>query len=110
LVLADIDEVKLEREGELLTNDGFNVVLQQLDVSDPSSVAELVSTVERTGPFRSFVYAAGLSPTMASAVRVLEVDMLGTEHVLSGIVDVGLAGYRRHLRRQHGRIYGRTIS
>jgi hypothetical protein len=53
LVLADIDEVKLEREGELLTNDGFNVVLQQLDVSDLSAVAELVSPVERTGPFRS---------------------------------------------------------
>jgi NAD(P)-dependent dehydrogenase (short-subunit alcohol dehydrogenase family) len=34
------------------------------------------------------VHTAGLSPTQASGERVLEVDMLGTDHVLNAFLDV----------------------
>ena len=40
------------------------------------------------GPLRTLVHTAGLSPTQATGARVLEVDMLGTDHVLNAFLDV----------------------
>ncbi len=52
------------------------------DVSDPAAVAELVESVRAMGPFRALAHAAGVSPTMADARRVLEVDLGGTALLL----------------------------
>jgi NAD(P)-dependent dehydrogenase (short-subunit alcohol dehydrogenase family) len=52
------------------------------DVSDPGAVAGLAARVQELGPFRSLVHAAGISPTMADARRVLSVDLVGTQLVL----------------------------
>ena len=92
LVIADVDRGKLEHEGKQLTDEGFDVVLAQVDVSDPASVGQLVSTVSRAGALRTLVHTAGLSPTMATAARVLEVDMLGTEQVLAGFLTLASQG------------------
>ncbi len=56
----------------------------ECDVSDPAAVARLVDTVRGIGPFRSLVHAAGISPTMAGARRVFEVDLVGTQLLLDG--------------------------
>lgn len=56
----------------------------ECDVADPAAVARLVDTVRSTGPFRSLVHAAGISPTMAGARRVFEVDLVGTQLLLDG--------------------------
>ena len=52
------------------------------DVADPGAVGLLVEKVEGLGPFRALAHAAGVSPTMADARRVLEVDLVGTARVL----------------------------
>jgi NAD(P)-dependent dehydrogenase (short-subunit alcohol dehydrogenase family) len=52
------------------------------DVSDPADVAALAARVAELGPLRALVHAAGISPTMADARRVLAVDLVGTELVL----------------------------
>lgn len=52
------------------------------DVSDPSSVAALAADVAAAGPLRALVHAAGISPTMGDARRVLEVDLVGTQLLL----------------------------
>ena len=52
------------------------------DVADPGAVELLVEKVEGLGPFRALAHAAGVSPTMADARRVLEVDLVGTARVL----------------------------
>lgn len=54
------------------------------DVGDPAAVAALVDEVRGLGPMRALVHAAGISPSMADARRVFEVDLLGTCHVLDG--------------------------
>jgi NAD(P)-dependent dehydrogenase (short-subunit alcohol dehydrogenase family) len=58
------------------------------DVSDPSAVAALVADVRRLGEFRSLAHAAGISPTMADARRVFEVDLVGTQLVLDAFEEV----------------------
>ena len=87
LVVADFDEKKLERERAGLARDGFSVTAQPVDVSDPGSVGELARVAAGLGALRTLVHTAGLSPTQASAERVLEVDMLGTDHVLNVFLD-----------------------
>lgn len=52
------------------------------DVSDPEQVAALARRASEAGPLRALVHAAGLSPTMADARRVLEVNLLGTQLLL----------------------------
>ncbi len=92
LVIADFDDDKLAREAATLTGDGFSVTPVRLDVSDRASVAELAATAGALGALRIVVHTAGLSPTQASAERVLEVDMLGTDYVLEafeGLVTEG---------------------
>jgi NAD(P)-dependent dehydrogenase (short-subunit alcohol dehydrogenase family) len=86
LVVADFDEEKLAREAEHLTGDGFSVTPQPVDVSDPASVAKLAAVAAGLGTLRTLVHTAGLSPTQATAARVLEVDMLGTDHVLNAFL------------------------
>jgi NAD(P)-dependent dehydrogenase (short-subunit alcohol dehydrogenase family) len=52
------------------------------DVSDPVAIEALVARVRERGAFRALVHSAGISPTMADARRVLEVDLLGTQLLL----------------------------
>jgi NAD(P)-dependent dehydrogenase (short-subunit alcohol dehydrogenase family) len=52
------------------------------DVSDRDAVAALVAQVRDLGPFGGLIHAAGVSPTMADARRVLEVDLVGTQLLL----------------------------
>ena len=68
--------------------DGFTVTGQRVDVSDRASVDALVDVVRGLGPLRTLAHTAGLSPTQATGERVLEVDMLGTDHVLNAFLDV----------------------
>ncbi len=86
LVVADFDADKLDREAATLAQDGFDVTPQRVDVSDRASVDALAATVADRGAFRTLVHTAGLSPTQASADRVLEVDMLGTDYILDALL------------------------
>jgi NAD(P)-dependent dehydrogenase (short-subunit alcohol dehydrogenase family) len=62
------------------------------DVSDRAAVAALVQQVRELGPLRALVHAAGISPTMADARRVFEVDLLGTHFVLGGFEALAVPG------------------
>ena len=67
---------------DLLAPEIEGVVGVACDVADPGAVEHLVEKVAGLGPFRALAHAAGVSPTMADARRVLEVDLVGTANVL----------------------------
>jgi NAD(P)-dependent dehydrogenase (short-subunit alcohol dehydrogenase family) len=52
------------------------------DVTDAGAVAALVDRIRELGAFRSLAHAAGLSPTMADAQRIVEVNLVGTVRLL----------------------------
>jgi NAD(P)-dependent dehydrogenase (short-subunit alcohol dehydrogenase family) len=52
------------------------------DVTDAEAVTALGERVRELGPFRALAHAAGLSPTMADPRRIVEVNVLGTLHLL----------------------------
>ena len=62
------------------------------DVSDPLAVAMLAETAKEHGPFRALVHAAGISPTMGDARRVLEIDLVGTQLLLDAFEPLVMAG------------------
>ena len=86
LVVADHDAARLADCTAELQSNGLDVVGHAVDVSIRSSVVDLAATVGELGRLRTLVHTAGLSPTMASPTRVLEVDMLGTDHVLTVVL------------------------
>jgi NAD(P)-dependent dehydrogenase (short-subunit alcohol dehydrogenase family) len=73
LVAVDLDAPHIE-----------GTVGMACDISDPAAVAELVARVQELGPFGSLAHAAGVSPTMTDARRIMEVDLVGTALLLDG--------------------------
>ncbi len=86
LVLADFDATRLEAVAATLRGEGFAVQTQKVDVSDAASVAQLAEAAAKAGSLRTVVHTAGLSPTMASAERLLAVDLAGTIHMLDAFL------------------------
>lgn len=62
------------------------------DVSDPEAVRKLAAQARDSGPFRALVHAAGISPTMGDARRVLEVDLVGTQLLLDAFEPLAVPG------------------
>lgn len=62
------------------------------DVSDPNAVQALAARVRELGPFRALAHAAGISPTMAEARRVFQVDLVGTQLLLDAFEDLVVPG------------------
>jgi NAD(P)-dependent dehydrogenase (short-subunit alcohol dehydrogenase family) len=58
------------------------------DISDPAAVTDLSEKVRELGAFRALAHAAGVSPTMADARRVFEVDLVGTALLLDAFEPV----------------------
>jgi NAD(P)-dependent dehydrogenase (short-subunit alcohol dehydrogenase family) len=62
------------------------------DVADVGAIAALVDEVRGLGPLRALVHAAGISPSMADARRVFDVDLVGTHNILEGFEALVQAG------------------
>ena len=111
LVLADFDEAKLGAVVDEFTRDGFTVTGQRVDVSDPASVGALVAVVAWAGiAAHARAHRRPLTHAGVRRSACLEVDMLGTEHVLERVPRRGGAGHGRGLHRQHGRLDGRAAT
>jgi NAD(P)-dependent dehydrogenase (short-subunit alcohol dehydrogenase family) len=70
LVLADFDESALSACAAALSDDGYDVHAQPVDVASPESVANLVEAAQSRGPMRQLAHTAGLSPSQATTERV----------------------------------------
>ncbi|MFP3899201.1 MAG: SDR family oxidoreductase [Acidimicrobiia bacterium] len=77
LLLADIERTGIERLAGELAGD---VEAHRCDLTEPDDLAALA---EATGELGRLVLTAGLSPTMGSGRRILEVDIVGPARLLS---------------------------
>ena len=76
-MLADFNEKTLSAEVAALSEMGYDVHGVACDVSDRSSVANLVAEADKLGPITGVVHTAGLSPVQASAEAIFKVDLYG---------------------------------
>jgi NAD(P)-dependent dehydrogenase (short-subunit alcohol dehydrogenase family) len=85
LVLVDIDERQLDEARTMLSAEGASVETLQCDVTSPADVAAVADRVRGSGRFRCLVHTVGVSPEMADARTVMEVDLVGSVRVTDAI-------------------------
>ena len=81
LVLTGRTVSKLENAKELLEAEGHEVHLMACDVSVRRDVHELCLLAAGLGTIRTVIHAAGLSPTMGDAEKIIMVNAVGTKNV-----------------------------
>jgi NAD(P)-dependent dehydrogenase (short-subunit alcohol dehydrogenase family) len=105
VVLADLHQINADAAAEVLTNAGFDVGTETVDVSSRESVDTLVETMAARGEITGVIHAAGVSPSQATSEVILAVDLYGTALVLeefgkviasggAGVVIASQSGHR----------------
>ena len=94
LVLVDVDEASVTAAAKDLTDAGSGAVAEPfvLDITDREGLVRLAADVRGAGTLRAVVHAAGISPTMASWRRILEVDLVGTAMLAEALRPMATAG------------------
>ena len=85
ILLLDVVEQQLDEAARALRADGAQVEAMICDVTKPSDVAAVADRVRAIGRFRALVHTAGLSPVMAEARRILDVDLRGTVRMVEAL-------------------------
>jgi NAD(P)-dependent dehydrogenase (short-subunit alcohol dehydrogenase family) len=88
LLIADYSKEQLDRVVDALQAAGYDVSAVPTDVSDRSSVDALAQTAAEGGRIVSIVHTAGVSAATSTARQILEVDLLGTAHVIDAFAPV----------------------
>jgi len=81
LLLVDVDEGPLGAARSVLSAEGASVETLQCDVTSPADVAAVADRVRASGRLRCLVHTVGVSPEMADARTVIEVDLVGSVRV-----------------------------
>ncbi|UUU26476.1 SDR family oxidoreductase [Streptomyces sp. DSM 40750] len=90
--LADASRGQLDRAVDALRDEGYAVRGVLTDVSDRKSVDQLAEEAAGEGRVAAVVHTAGVSAVQASAKTILEVDLLGTAHVIDVFESVAAPG------------------
>jgi NAD(P)-dependent dehydrogenase (short-subunit alcohol dehydrogenase family) len=105
ILLADLRQENSDAAAKVLSEAGFEVSTDMVDVSSRASVHALVETATTIGSITGLIHAAGVSPSQASPSTILNVDLYGTALVLeefgnvigsggSGVVIASQSGHR----------------
>ena len=84
LLLCDLDAGRLEQVAAPLRAAGAQVEILAGDVADPAFPARLVSAVGAR-QIGALVHTAGLSPTLADAARIMEVNFFATRRLVAAV-------------------------
>ncbi|MFF4500991.1 SDR family oxidoreductase [Streptomyces sp. NPDC001401] len=114
VVLADASQEQLDRAVETLSAAGFAARGVVTDVSARAAVDKLAAEAAGEGRITAIVHTAGVAAATASARKVLEVDLLGTAHVIDAFTPVighgtsmvcvsSMAGHYAPVDREHER-------
>ncbi len=105
ILLADLRQENNEAAAKTLSEAGFAVSTQVVDVSSRVSVQALVDASLAIGNITGLIHAAGVSPSQATPATILKVDLYGTALVLelfgnvianggAGVVIASQSGHR----------------
>ena len=85
VLLLDVAEDRLQESAEILRAEGATVQAMVCDVAKTEQTTEAGERVAALGQFRALAHTAGLSPLMAEAERVLEVDLGGSVRIMDAL-------------------------
>ncbi|MCW2687703.1 MAG: short-chain dehydrogenase/reductase [Mycobacterium sp.] len=85
LLLVDLDEEQLDQARAALSAHGARVETLRCDVTSAADIAGVAERVQAIGRFRCLVHTAGVSPEMADARTVLDVDLAGSARITDAL-------------------------
>jgi NAD(P)-dependent dehydrogenase (short-subunit alcohol dehydrogenase family) len=85
LWLQDIDGERVGVAAATLASEGIEARTIAGDLCDPTHLSALAAAVEDAGGLRALAHTAGVSPTMADARRVFEVDLVATARLIDAL-------------------------
>ena len=92
LLLVDLREDLLEQARKALTAQGVDVDTLRCDVTSPPDIAAVADRVAELGRLRCLVHTAGVSPEMADAATVLDVDLAGSVRITDALLPLANPG------------------
>ncbi|MEG0008807.1 MAG: SDR family oxidoreductase [Aeromonas sp.] len=88
VLLADLRQDNADAAAKTLSEAGFVVSTEVVDVASPASVQALVRAATAIGTVSGVIHAAGVSPSQATPEVILRVDLYGTALVLDAFGEV----------------------
>lgn len=85
IVIGDRNINNAETITQTMNNAGFDAVAVEMDLSERSSILNLIAEAQRYGDIAMLVNAAGVSPSQASIETILKVDLYGTAVLLEEV-------------------------
>jgi NAD(P)-dependent dehydrogenase (short-subunit alcohol dehydrogenase family) len=85
LLAVDLRGDRLEQTVYPLRRKGIEIDTFVADLTSPDAVAELAQRAEQAGGCSGLVHAAGLSPTMADARRIFEVNLFASARLVDAL-------------------------
>ena len=85
LLLVDVREDLLDQARKALSAHGADVETLRCDVTSLPDVAAVADRVRELGRLRCLVHTAGVSPEMADAATVLDVDLAGSVRITDAL-------------------------
>lgn len=82
ILLADINEEKLESLKKELTYSGYDVETQVTNAMGEESIRELAQKADSLGKVMYFIDTAGASPSQALPEHIIKLDLIGTSYAL----------------------------
>ncbi len=92
LVLLDVDATRTAEIADAVNAEGGSARALAVDVSRPADIEMLAKEVAADGGLRYLIHTAGVSPTMADAARVLDVDLIGTARLTEALLPLAVPG------------------
>ncbi len=92
VLLADAFPDTLDRAVDALRAEGYTAKGQVTDVSDAPSVVKLAEAAAGAGRLTAVVHTAGVSAATSTVRKIMEVDLLGTAHVIDAFEQVATRG------------------
>lgn len=92
VLFADYSQANLDFAAKSLRDDGHEVETHIIDVANYNSVQQFAAAAASAGHIDAVVHTAGLSPAMAPAKRIFDVDLLGTANVIDAFGEIIPAG------------------
>ncbi len=86
VLLCDVNSASLEVVADQLRDGGADVKVLAVDVTSADDLAALAAVITDEGGLAGCVHAAGLSGTMASAERIIAVNLDGTDRLLDTLL------------------------
>lgn len=92
LLLVDINASAVEATATTLHAEGYRVTPFCADLIKPDAIEQLVAIAQSLGPVHALVHTAGLSPTMADAKRIMDVNWVATYRLAEAFLPIMQSG------------------